>query len=177
MINAVNVRYSINGAYRFLPQGQYYLHQAWSGDMCAAWGYVNSYTEKSFEALGYWFPEDRKGVIGNDLMTIPKDAQSPVLAHLFLNWMLDFTQAMNNFSWVGYQPPQNKANPDELTKTEGLYSKQSNWAPPISLVPPWMPAAVVRPDDFQTGYMELELTPPVDNLWHNAWQEFQAGAQ
>ena len=40
-----------------------------------------------------------------------------------------------------------------------------------------MPAAVVRKEDFLTGYMELELTPPVDNLWHNAWQQFQAGTQ
>jgi spermidine/putrescine transport system substrate-binding protein len=176
MIDAVNVRTSINGAYRFLPQGQYYLHQAWSGDMAAGWAYVNSYTEKSFEAIGYWFPEDRKGVIGNDLMTIPKDAPNPVLAHLFLNWMLDFQNSMNNFSWVGYQPPQNDANPDTLTKTEGLYSKLSGWAPPVDYVSPWMPAAVVRKEDFQTGYMELELTPTVDNLWHNAWQQFQAGA-
>jgi spermidine/putrescine transport system substrate-binding protein len=176
LIDAVNVRYSINGAYRFLPQGQYNLHQAWSGDMAAAWGYVNTYTEKSYQTLGYWFPEDRKGAIGNDLLVIPKDAPNPVLAHLFLNWMLDFQHSMDNFSWVGYQPPQNQADPDTLTKTEGLYSKLSGWAPKIPYVAPWMSAAVVRKEDFNTGYMELELTPTVDNMWHDAWQQFQAGA-
>jgi spermidine/putrescine transport system substrate-binding protein len=144
--------------------------------MAAAWGYVNTYTEKSYQTLGYWFPEDRKGTIGNDLLVIPKDAPNPVLAHLFLDWMLDFKHSMDNFSWVGYQPPQNQADPDTLTKTEGLYSKLSGWAPPIPYVAPWMSAAVVRKEDFTTGYMELELTPTVDNMWHDAWQQFQAGA-
>jgi spermidine/putrescine transport system substrate-binding protein len=176
LIDAVNVRYSINGAYRFLPQGQYYVHQAWSGDIVAGWGYVNTYTEKSFEALGYWFPDTRKGPIGNDLMAVPKNAPNPVLAHLFLNFMMDYQHAMDNFSWVGYQPPQNQADPDTLTKTEGLYSRISNWAPRVNYVPEWMPDAVVRKEDFTTGYMELELTPTVDNLWHDAWQQFQAGA-
>ena len=176
LIDAVNVRYSINGAYRFLPQGQYSLHQSWSGDLCAAWAYVNSYTEKSFETIGYWYPEDRKGPIGNDTMVIPKNAPHPVLAHLFLNYMLDFKNAMNNFSWVGYQPPQNDADPDTLTKTEGLYSKLSGWAPPVNLVPPWMSEAVVRKEDFDTGFQELELSPEVDAIWLDAWQQFQAGA-
>jgi spermidine/putrescine transport system substrate-binding protein len=177
MIDAVNVRYSINGAYRFLPQGQYDVHQAWSGDIVAGWGYVNDYTQEEYENLGYWFPEDRVGPVLNDLMVIPKDAPSPVAAHTFLNYMLDFQHAMDNFSWVGYQPPQNEADPDRLTKEEGLYSKLSGWAPPINYVPPWMPSAVVRKEDFDVGLMELELAPETDNLWHDAWQEFQAGAQ
>ncbi len=30
--------------------------------------------------------------------------------------------------------------------------------------------------DFDVGYIEYELTPDVDNMWHDAWQNFKAGA-
>jgi spermidine/putrescine transport system substrate-binding protein len=178
MIDAVNVRTSINGAYAKLPAGQYVLHESWSGDIVAGWGYVNHYTEKEYEDLGYWFPEDRSGPADNDLITVGANAQNPVLAHLFLNWMLDYKVAMDNFSWNGYQPPQKKADLDALTKTQGLYSKlSSSWAAPITYVPAWMPDAVVRETDLDQAQFRIhELSPQGDELWANAWTEFKAGA-
>jgi spermidine/putrescine transport system substrate-binding protein len=178
LIDAVNVRVSINGAYAKLPQGQFVLHESWSGDIVAGWGYVNKYTEKEYEALGYWFPEDRSGPADNDLITVGADAEHPVLAHLFLDHMLDYQTAMDNFSWNGYQPPQAKADVDALTKTQGLYSKlASSWAAPITYVPAWMPDAVVREGDLNQAQFRIhELSPEGDELWANAWQEFQAGA-
>lgn len=176
MIDAVNVRTSINGTYARLPKGEYTLHQAWSGDIAAGWGYVPTYTQEAYETLGYWYPEDRKGTTDNDLMTVGAKAEHPVLAHLFLNYLLDYKHAMDNFSWVGYQPPQTRADPDSLTKTEGLYSKISNWAPPAMFVSPWMADAVVRESDFEDGYRLSELSPAGDALWQTAWQEFNAGA-
>jgi spermidine/putrescine transport system substrate-binding protein len=177
MIDAVNVRTSINGAYAKLPIGQYVLHESWSGDIVAGWGYVNRYTEKEYEALGYWFPADRSGPADNDLITVGADAEHPVLAHLFLNHMLDYKNAMDNFSWNGYQPPQKKADIDALTQTQGLYSKvSSSWAAPITYVPEWMPNAVVQESDLnQTQFRIHELSPQGDELWSNAWQEFTAG--
>lgn len=175
MIDAVNVRTSINGAYARLPNGDYTLHQSWSGDIVAGWGYVPKYTEAAYETLGYWFPEDRKGTADNDLMAIPASAEHPVLAHMFLNWMLDYQNAMDNFSWVGYQPPQTRTDPASLTKTEGLYSQISKWAPPAMYVAPWMPNAVVLESDLDTGYRIHELSPAGDTLWQNAWAEFNAG--
>ena len=177
LIDKVNVRATINGAYAKLPKGDYVLHEAWSGDIVAGWGYVSKYTEAEFEKLGYWFPEDRVGPADNDLLAIPANAEHPVLAHLFLNWILDFKHAMDNFSWVGYQPPQKQADVDQLTKTEGLYSKISNWAPPVPYVPATMPNAVVLESDLtQTGLRLHELSPAGDQLWQDAWQEFSAGA-
>jgi spermidine/putrescine-binding protein len=102
-------------------------------------------------------------------MAIPTTAKNPVLAHEFLNFFLSEPIAMDNFAWVGYQPPQNGADPDTLTTT------QSVWGEPY--VFPWMEAAVVRKDDFDTGYLQWELTPDVDNQWHDAWQNFRAGAK
>jgi spermidine/putrescine transport system substrate-binding protein len=177
MIKQVNVRATINGAYAKLPKGEYWLHEAWSGDIVAGWSYTPNATEADYRTLGYWYPEDRVGPADNDLIAIPSSAQHPVLAHMFLNHILDFQTAMTNFSWNGYQPPQKQADLSKLTTTEGAYSKGANWAAPIPYVPPWMPAAVVQETDLsKTGLRIHELSPAGDSLWQDAWQEFQAGA-
>jgi spermidine/putrescine transport system substrate-binding protein len=176
LISAVNVRATINGSYARLPKGDFWIHESWSGDIVAGWGYVTKYTETEFRKLGYWFPQDRIAPADNDLIAIPSNAEHPVLAHLFLNFFLDFKHAMDNFSWNGYQPPQKQADVGQLTETEGLYSKISNWAPPIPYVPPWMPNAVVLESDLaDTGLRLHELSPQGDELWQDAWQEFTAG--
>jgi spermidine/putrescine transport system substrate-binding protein len=167
MLNTNNVRTSINGAYLGLPKGQYQIHQAWSGDIAAAWFYVPHYTMTDFQTVGYWYPKDRIGAINNDCIAIPSSAQNPVLAHEFLNFMLDYKNAMNNFSWVGYQVPQKKADPTTLTTTKSVQGEP--------YVFPWLIDAVVQESDFQTGYLELELEPSVDSLWHDAWSKFQSG--
>lgn len=176
LVDAVNIRTSTNGTYAKLPKAVYDLHQAWSGDIVAGWGYVLEYTQSEYEKLGYWFPEDRKGLVDNDLLAIPTSAEHPVLAHAFLNYLLDFEHAMDNFSWNGYQPPQKQADVDALTTSEGLYSKISDWAEPAMLVPPWMPNAVVRQEDFDIGYRQHELSPEGEGLWLDVWEEFKAGA-
>ncbi len=177
LVELVNVRTSINGVYARLPKGDYWIHNAWSGDIVAGWGYVPDYTQENYETLGYWFPADRTGPTDNDMMAIGANAQNPVLAHLFMNYFLDFQHAMDNFSWNGYQPPQKQADVDALTSTEGRYSAISKWAPPIPYVPPWMPDAVVREDDLNNAlFRGHELSPEGDALWSEAWQEFKAGA-
>jgi len=166
LIDEVDVRFTINGAYKLLPENQFDVHMSWSGDIVAGWFYTADGRKK--EDLGFWYPEDRKGLIGNDTMAIPTSSQNPVLAHLFLNFMLSEPIALDNFAWVGYQPPQNGADPSSLTTTNSV------WGEPY--VFPWMDAAVVRKDDFDTGYLQWELTPDVDDMWHDAWQNFRAGA-
>ena len=44
------------------------------------------------DVVGYWFPPDGRGPVGNDTITVLKGAPNPVLAHLFLNYMLDLQQ-------------------------------------------------------------------------------------
>jgi spermidine/putrescine transport system substrate-binding protein len=167
MIDRVDVRYSINGAYKLLPENQYDVHVSWSGDIVAGWFYVSRDT--AYQDLGYWFPEDRQGLIGNDTIAIPANARNPVLAHYFLNHMLSVTPGLDNFAWVGYQPPLNEAEPDTLTTTKSV------WGEPY--VFPWLEPAVVRKEDFDRGYLLWELTPEVDDMWHDAWQNFRAGAR
>jgi spermidine/putrescine transport system substrate-binding protein len=177
LIDAVDVRISYSGAYAKLPKDLFWLMTAWSGDMAAGWGYAPPYTQEAYENIGYWFPPDRKGPVDNDLIAIPRNAEHPRLGHEFINFMLEFQHAMDNFSWNAYQPPQNQADPDTLTTTEGLYSQLSNWAAPATYVGPWMPSAVVRQTDFDIGFREGPLSPAVDDHWHDVWEEFVAGAR
>ncbi|MEA2556930.1 MAG: spermidine/putrescine transport system substrate-binding protein [Actinomycetota bacterium] len=167
LLNATNVRTSINGAYVGIPKGQYQVHQAWSGDIAAAWFYVPQATMANYQTIGYWYPKDRVGAVNNDCLAIPANSKSPVLAHLFLDYMLDFKNAMNNFSWVGYQVPQKQADPQTLTTTKSVQGEP--------YIFPWLSEAVVQEEDFKTGFLELELEPSVDALWHEAWSQFQSG--
>lgn len=166
LVDAVDVRTTINGSYQGLPQGEFDLHVSWSGDAVAAPFYLGGGV--TAEDLGYWFPSDRKGLVASDTITVPRNAEHPVLAHLFLDHMLGYEAAMKNFAWTGYQPPQNDADPDRLT------SDLSVWGTPYVL--PGATDAVVRPEDFEVGYQQRELTPAVDELWHDVWQRFQVGA-
>ena len=115
------------------------------------------------EVLGYWFPEDGKGTIGNDMIAVLKSAKNPVLAHHFLNYLLDEKHGYDNFvNFVGYQPPFVSIDPDRLVTDE--------------VVPANLKSAVVRENDFIKGNQPLELSPEGQTLWQNAWAEFKAGA-
>jgi spermidine/putrescine transport system substrate-binding protein len=160
MVNTVDPRFSINGAYAKLPQGVYDVHQAWSGDMIGAQYYTGNGV--TAEDLGYWFPEEGGGVINNDMMAIPKTAKNPVLAHLFLNFSLDNKEGLQNFGWVGYQPPLSAIEPDTLVA--------DGW------VPESVANAVVEEEQFETNIRGLALSPQGEQLWLEAWEEIKSGA-
>jgi spermidine/putrescine transport system substrate-binding protein len=155
----VNAKVSVLD-YTYVPEGRAWVHEAWSGDFVSAQYYLPKGT--SYEVLGYWYPPGGGGLIGNDIITIPRAAKNPVLAHHFLNFMLDETNAYENFyNFVGYQPPQKNLDPNRLVADE--------------VVPPHLASTVVRPEDFEKGYTLLELAPDVDARWQNIWAEFKAG--
>ncbi|MGE5227995.1 MAG: spermidine/putrescine ABC transporter substrate-binding protein [Planctomycetaceae bacterium] len=160
LVNDLNASLTINGMYAKLPEGQYVVGQSWSGDMVGAQWYLPKGTPSS--VLGYWYPEDHKGLIGNDLIAIPSGAKNPVLAHKFINFLLDKKWGFINFSqWNGYQPPFTSIQPDSLI-SQGV-------------VPATLSAAVVTEDMFTQGYLQTELPPDVDQQWQAAWSEISAG--
>jgi spermidine/putrescine transport system substrate-binding protein len=146
--------------YTALPEGKLDICQAWSGDMVSALGYLPKGTEPS--VLRYWFPADGKGVVNNDLMVVLRGGKNPVLAHLFLDYLLDPGVALKNFSFVGYQPPQVSVDPNSMVKN--------------GLVPKNLASVTVRQSDFDTGYRTLELPPDVEARWQDNWTRFKAGA-
>ena len=82
------------------------LHHSWSGDLLSAAFYYMPKGVKP-DVLSFWAPT-QNGVVQNDFLCIGRAAKSPVLAHQFLNFMLDEKNAYDNFvNFVGYTPPQN----------------------------------------------------------------------
>jgi spermidine/putrescine transport system substrate-binding protein len=160
MINQNGARLTINGTYAKLPEGEFTVSESWSGDIVGAKYYLPKGTPE--DVLGYWYPDDNKGLIGNDTITIPADAPHPRLAHEFLNFFLDEKWGYMNFAdWNGYQPPFNSIDPSRLV-ADGV-------------VLPTLSKAVVSEEGFNQGYIQSELTPEADALWLAAWNEILAG--
>jgi spermidine/putrescine transport system substrate-binding protein len=160
MINENEARLTINGTYAKLPEGEFSVSQSWSGDIVGAKWYLPKDTPE--DILGYWYPADKKGLIGNDTIAIPAAAPSPRLAHEFVNFMLDSHWGYVNFAeWNGYQPPMTSIVPERLID-EGV-------------VPATLPLAVLGEENFTLGYIQGELTAEADALWLGAWSEIQAG--
>jgi spermidine/putrescine transport system substrate-binding protein len=141
-----------------LPEGRSWVNQAWSGDMVNAQYYMPK--GQSASVIRYW-SDPVHAPVNNDTIAILASGKNPVLAHYFLNYMLDFQNAMNNFSWVGYQPPQAKVTADLLIKEQ--------------LVPKTLRTAVVPESIWKSGVRELELSPTIDSAWHDVWSQFKAG--
>ena len=96
-------------------------------------------------------------------MVVLKGGKNPVLAHMFINYVLDSKNGFNNFyNFTGYQPPMNDIDTHRLVSA--------------GVIPETLEATVVHPEDFDKGYIYLELSPSGDALWHAAYQEWAAGA-
>jgi spermidine/putrescine transport system substrate-binding protein len=142
-----------NNDYSEVPDGQTWIHHAWSGDMAAAPEYMPKGVP--VDVVGYWFPRDGKGPIANDTNTVLRSASNPVLAHLFLNYLLDEPVAVENISWNGYMQPLNAITPELLVKEQ--------------ILPPSLMSTAVLPTDFRRGVGELQLPVDADALWQQAW--------
>ena len=148
-----------NNDYTDVPTGKTWIHQAWSGDMATSYQYLPKGT--SIDTIGYWFPANRKGPVANDLMVNLTTGANPVLAHKFIDYMLDVSNALENYSYVGYMQPLNDVTPAKLTSEKLL---------PAELTP-----TVVQPDYFRHGIFELELPAAADAVWESSWNSFSKG--
>jgi len=158
MVAATSPKVTIT-MYNDLPAGQLGVSQMWSGDIINAQSYLPEGT--SADILQYWFPPDGKGLVDNDLMVILKNGKNPVLAHLFINHMLEPEVAMQNFTAIGYQPPQNSITADSLVAED--------------FIPENLRTASVKPEYFDVGYRLLELDAANQDAWQKVWQAFNAG--
>lgn len=148
-----------NNDYTEIPDGNTWIHHAWSGDIATAESYLSKGT--SIDTIGYWFPSDGKGPVANDLMAVLKTGQNPVLSHLFLNYLLDVHNAFENYSYVGYMQPLTAVTPEKLI-ADGLLPHQ-------------LTSTVVRPSDFRAGVEELELPLSANQVWEQTWNSFAKG--
>ncbi|GAA1029988.1 spermidine/putrescine ABC transporter substrate-binding protein [Virgisporangium ochraceum] len=156
--STVNVKVSAGG-YQLVAEGQATVHHAWSGDAVNAQSYLGE--DVAADVLAYWFPTDRKGPVGTDTIAIPRSAEKPVLAHLFLNHMIDNDIALENFGFTGYQPALSVVTPEKMIADEFIAENLSS--------------AIVSPAHYRDGLQELQLSPAGDRLWLDEWAKFKAG--
>jgi spermidine/putrescine transport system substrate-binding protein len=156
LVDATNARIDIL-AYQKIPEGTSHINQSWSGDMLAAQFYLPEGTDAS--VLGYWAPE--RTTVANDFFVIPAGAERPVLAHAFIDFLLDPENATTNFGFVGFQPATVSPTPEELIAAE--------------LVPPQLTTALVTDAQVQNGYRLDALAPEVQQLWDDAFARVKAG--
>ncbi len=152
LVNKTNLKLDTN-EYQHLADGSLWLHQAWSGDMASTPTYAPQGTKAS--AFAYWWPTDGRGPINNDTFAVLRGAKNPVLAHLFLNHVLDPGEAFKNFSYLYYQQPLNAMTPEAVVK-QGLVS-------------PNLDTTIIRESQFKNGLVQGPLSTSGEVLWENAW--------
>ena len=162
VVAAANARFDHND-YSDVPAGKTWLHQSWSGNVGSAFYFLPE--GDTAPNISYYWPGSTEGVPGNvdsDTIVVIKGSKAPVLAHLFIDFMLDAQNALTNYTtYTGYQAPMTSINPDELVGNK--------------VVPEHLATTVVTQEQFDAGYRELELAPDVSALWESAYQEIQAG--
>jgi spermidine/putrescine transport system substrate-binding protein len=146
--------------YQTLPEGKTVLHHSWSGDLLGgAFYYMPKGVPPS--VLSFWGP-DQNGVVQNDFFCIGRSAKNPVLAHRFINFLLDEQHAYDNFvNFTGYTPPQKNIDAETLLRR--------------GAIPKSLEQAVVRPDQFAANQELLQLSVAGQRLWDDAWSKFKAG--
>jgi spermidine/putrescine transport system substrate-binding protein len=176
----VGVKTTIDGAYAGVPEGKFGLHQSWSGDIQAGPWYTSEPRREAPLLRYYWPARDGfGGTIDNDTYAVPTNAKNPVLAHLFLNFMLDEFNGIKNWTWVGYQVPFTAVNPDTIFEEsypglEGWFSW--DYAAPKGKHWDNLKSTIVSEEDFEIGKRAIGLPIEVDGLWQDAYAEFKAGA-
>jgi spermidine/putrescine transport system substrate-binding protein len=162
-VNDVNLAFEIDISWLRLPEGKLGVTHAWSGDLAAA-PYYAPQSEDPATLRWMWPPTNSSfngGYVSNDSIAIPKVAANPVLAHAFLNYLLDRKVSLKNFSWNLYQPPLTNLEPESLV-TDGYILEN-------------LSSTVIQEDEFQLGQAPIQLTPTAEQRWLQAWQEVQAG--
>lgn len=147
------------GDYTRIAEGQNWVHWSWSGNISYTQWYLPEGV--STDVLGFWFPEDGSGLVNNDLIAISAGAQSPVLAHMFIDYLYDTDQSLLNYSYEGFQPPITPLDPSRAI-SDGY-------------IPPSLENVIVRDVDIRNGYQVLELPPDADAMWQDAWALVKAG--
>ena len=159
LVDSVNVKVNIEG-YKDIPEGTTTIAHTWSGDLLTgAAGYLPEGTDPS--VLGFWHPPADKYIITNDSMGILANAEHPVLAHLYLNFLLDNAVAEKNFSWVGYLPC--------------ISSLDADYVIDAGYVPENLRSALPTADDVASGLSLRPLDPDATALWDTAWSTFTTG--
>lgn len=102
-----------------MAQGRKALGLCYSGDA--------TYIMAENENMGFYLPENGTN-LWYDSMVIPANAESPALAHEFINFISSYDNAYENSSYVGYTSP-NQEVMNDLSKENGDFDGISSYVP------------------------------------------------
>jgi spermidine/putrescine transport system substrate-binding protein len=160
LIDLVNVEIG-PGDYQKLAEGTSHVRYSWSGNMNYAQWYLPKGTE--VDVLGYYYPPDGGWEVANDTIVINAQAENPVLAHTFVNFLLDKEVGLTNFGYEGFQPPFVGVDRQEFLDA--------------GYIPPNLETTLVTEEDFAQGQPVLPLAPADDQLYQDEWARFKAGVE
>jgi spermidine/putrescine transport system substrate-binding protein len=160
LIDLVNVKVNIE-AYKNIPEGSTTIAHTWSPDMVNAYAaYLPEGTDPS--VLGFWHPPAGEYLVTNDSMGVVAGCEHPVLAHLYINFLLDNAIAEQNFTWVGYLPA--------LTKLDADYVIGAGY------VPENLRACIPTKEEIEKALYLKPLGIDGDAQYTAAWSKFTSGA-
>lgn len=142
-----------------LLTGQAWIHQARSCDIAAL---SREPRDGPAGAIGYWFPPSGFGPVACDSATITRGARHPVLAHRFLNSLLQAPAAIASAGYSGRTPPLTSVTPSMLIR-DGVLA-------------PGLVSAAPLQETMRRGLIELPLAEPAAGLWQRAWNEVSGQA-
>jgi spermidine/putrescine transport system substrate-binding protein len=158
LVGICNAKVNIT-SYQTLPEGSCWLAHAWSGNLLSA---ALAYMPKDGDPtkLQYWHAPRGKGPIQNDMWAVCSTATKPVLAHLWLDFLLDEQNAYNNFvNFNGYQPPLTAITAESLIADKRI--------------PENLQTAIMTPEDLgPDSLQECALTTNGLKLWQSAYARF-----
>ena len=147
--------------YQTLPEGKTVLHHSWSGDLLGG-GVLLPAEGRQAPTCCRSGGRRRTASSRTTSSASGSTTKRPVLAHAFINFMLDEKNAYDNFvNFTGYTPPQNGIDAEALLKQ--------------GLIPKTLEQAVVRPDQFAANQELLQLSVTGQRFWDDAWSKFKAG--
>jgi spermidine/putrescine transport system substrate-binding protein len=163
-VRGAGVHFTLDGAQEGLPTGVFVAHQAWSGDVLSAPRYAADHgmdRDAVGRTLGYWSPDGATKVVGCDLTAVCAAGRNPVLAHAFLDHLLAFDVALDNFTWNGYQVPMEGASRDEF-RDPGF--------PWHDAVPETLLSTLLTPQEIATGQWLVGFGPSERARWLDQWK-------
>ena len=158
LVDLVNVEIG-PGDYQKLAEGTNHVRYSWSGNMNYAQYYLPRGTDAS--VLGFYYPPDGGWEVANDVIVVSREAESPVLAHLFINFLMDKDVSLTNFGYEGFQPPLQGIDHQEFLDA--------------GYIPPNLDTTLVSEEDFAAGQPVLPLSPEDDQVYQDEWARFKAG--
>ncbi|MEP9362745.1 extracellular solute-binding protein [Nocardioides sp. CN2-186] len=146
-------------AYQTLAQGTNWIEQAWGADVYFAGFYLPKDVPQT--VLKFWAPQDR-AIVTSDTWVINRKARNPVLAHLWMNHLLEQQHAEKMVQYSGLVTPIKGMEVDNLI-ANGIMDER--------LLP-----ALPSPHQIANGVYHAPLSKEGETAWQNAWLAVKSDA-